>query len=80
LPITYQKAAKGLLLSPPNTIHQITEALEQFMVEDAAADHPFIAAMVIRGGQPPWEMEVKGRNYNRNRAILLAQVLAPQPT
>ena len=55
LPITYQEAAKALLLSPPNTIHQITEALEQIMAEDAAADRPFIAAMVIsrmRGGLP----------------------------
>ena len=55
LPITYQQAAKGLLLSPPNTIHQVTEALEQIMAEDAAADRPFIAAMVIskmRGGLP----------------------------
>ncbi len=55
LPITYQDAAKGLLLSPPNTIHQVTEALEQIMAEDAAADRPFIAAMVIskmRGGLP----------------------------
>ena len=55
LPITYQEAAKGLLLSPPNTIHQVTEALEQIMAEDVAADRPFIAAMVIskrRGGLP----------------------------
>ncbi|MEX1074040.1 MAG: hypothetical protein WEC13_02765 [Burkholderiales bacterium] len=55
LPITYREAAKGLLLSPPNTIHQVTEALEQLMAEDAAADRPFIAAMVIskaRGGLP----------------------------
>jgi hypothetical protein len=55
LPVTYQEAAKGLLLSPPNTIHQVTEALEQIMAEDAAADRPFIAAMVIskaRGGLP----------------------------
>ena len=55
LPITYQEVAKGLLLSPPNTIHQVTEALEQIMVEDAAADRPFIAAMVIgkaRSGLP----------------------------
>ena len=55
LPITYQEAAKGLLLSPPNTIHQVTEALEQLMAEDAAAMRPFIAAMVIsktRGGLP----------------------------
>ena len=55
LPITYREAAKGLRLAPPNTIHHVTEALEQLMVEDAAADHPFIAAMVIskaRGGLP----------------------------
>jgi len=55
LPITYQEAAKGLLLTPPNTIHRVTEALEQMMAEDAAADRPFIAAMVIsraRGGLP----------------------------
>jgi hypothetical protein len=55
LPITYQEAARGLLLLPPNTIHQVTEALEQIMAEDAAADRPFIAAMVIskwRGGLP----------------------------
>lgn len=55
LPITYQEVAKALLLSPPNTIHQVTEALERIMTEDAAADRPFIAAMVIsrmRGGLP----------------------------
>jgi len=55
LPITYREAAKGLLLLPPNTIHQVTEALEQIMAEDAAADRPFIAAMVIskwRDGLP----------------------------
>jgi len=55
LPITYQQVAKGLLLLPPNTIHQVTEALEQIMAEDAAAARPFIAAMVIskwRGGLP----------------------------
>ena len=55
LPITYQEAAKGLLLTPPHTIHQITQALEQLMAEDAAAMRPFIAAMVIgkaRSGLP----------------------------
>ena len=55
LPITYQEAAKGLRLSPPHTIHQVTQALEQLMAEDAAADRPFIAAMVIgkiRDGLP----------------------------
>jgi len=55
LPITYRDLAKAMLLSPPHTIHQVTEALEQLMAEDAAADCPFIAAMVIskwRGGLP----------------------------
>lgn len=55
LPITYQKVAKGLLPAPPNTIHQVTEALEQLMAEDAAADRPFLSAMVIskaRSGLP----------------------------
>ncbi len=47
LPITYREVAKELLLLPPNTIHQVTEALEQIMAEDAAADRPFIAAMII---------------------------------
>jgi hypothetical protein len=54
-PITYNDAAKGLRLSPPNTIHQVTQALEQIMAEDAAADRPFLAAMVVgkwRGGLP----------------------------
>ena len=65
LPITYREVAKGLLLSPPNTIHLVTEALEQIMAEDAAADRPFIAAMVIgkaRGGLPaPGFFDCAGR-------------------
>jgi hypothetical protein len=55
LPITYRDLAKAMLLSPPHTIHQVTEALEQLMAEDAATDRPFIAAMVIskwRDGLP----------------------------
>ena len=55
LPVTYQEVAKALGLTPPNTIHQVTEALEHLMTEDAAADRPFIAAIVIskaRGGLP----------------------------
>ena len=54
-PITYHEAAKALRLSPPHTIGQVTQALEQLMAQDAAADRPFIAAMVIgksRGGLP----------------------------
>ena len=54
-PITYQALAKALDLSPPNTIHQLTVALECLMEEDAAAAHPLIAALVVsraRGGLP----------------------------
>ncbi|WP_292458043.1 hypothetical protein [Methylibium sp.] len=55
VPVPYRDVAKAMLLSPPHTIHQVTEALEQLMAEDAAADRPFISAMVIstwRGGLP----------------------------
>ena len=47
VPITYRELAKALGLTPPNTIHQVTEALEHLMAEDAAADRPFIAAIAI---------------------------------
>ena len=55
LPVTYQEVAEALGLTPPNTIHQVTEALEHLMAQDAATDRPFIAAIVIskaRGGLP----------------------------
>jgi NFU1 iron-sulfur cluster scaffold homolog, mitochondrial len=54
LTITYGGLAKLLELSPPNTIHQITVALER-LEEDAEAGRPFIAALVLskaRGGLP----------------------------
>jgi hypothetical protein len=55
VPITYQALARALALTPPNTIHQVTGALEQLIHEDAAASCPFIASLVIsktRGGMP----------------------------
>jgi NFU1 iron-sulfur cluster scaffold homolog, mitochondrial len=55
LTITYGGIANLLELSPPNTIHQITVALERLMEEDAEAARPFIAALVVskaRGGLP----------------------------
>jgi len=55
LTITYGGLARLLELSPPNTIHQITTALEHLMEEDAEDGRPFIAALVIskaRGGLP----------------------------
>jgi hypothetical protein len=54
-PVTYQALAKALELSPPNTIHQLTVALECLIEEDATAARPLIAALVIsktRGGLP----------------------------
>ncbi|WIY23806.1 hypothetical protein [Parasedimentitalea psychrophila] len=54
-PITYQALAKALGLVPPNTIHQLTVALECLIEEDTAAARPLIAALVVskaRGGLP----------------------------
>ncbi|MEH6525364.1 MAG: hypothetical protein V7723_04775, partial [Sneathiella sp.] len=54
-PTTYKALADALEVAPPNTIHQITEALEHLMKEDAANKRPFIAAFVIsraRSGLP----------------------------
>ena len=53
--ITYGNLANAVNLSPPHKIHQLTEALEVLMEEDAAARRPFIAALAIskgRGGLP----------------------------
>jgi hypothetical protein len=55
VPITYQEAVNAVRLTAPNTIHQVTDALEHLMAEDAASGRPFIAAIVIskaRGGLP----------------------------
>lgn len=55
LPLTYQQLADRLGLQPPNTIHRVAMALEQLMREDAAAERPFVAALVIsraRNGLP----------------------------
>jgi hypothetical protein len=55
LPTIYRDVAKAMQLSPPHTIHQVTNSLEKLMAEDAAADRPFIAAMVVskwRSGLP----------------------------
>ena len=62
---TYQELAKALDILPPHSIHQVTEALERLMEEDAAADRPFIAALAIskaRGGLPaPGFFDCAGR-------------------
>lgn len=53
--ITYRDLANALEVQPPNSIHQVTEALEVLMQEDRANDAPFLAAMVVskvRNGLP----------------------------
>ncbi len=53
--ITYRDLAKALEVQPPNTIHQVTDALEVLMHEDGAIGAPFLAVMVIskvRNGLP----------------------------
>jgi len=50
-PITYQALAKALGLSPPNTIHQLTVALEYLIEEDVAAARPLIATLVVSRAQ-----------------------------
>jgi hypothetical protein len=53
--ITYQELAVALQILPPHSIHRVTEALEHLMEEDAVADRPIIAALVIskaRAGLP----------------------------
>ncbi|MBT2774637.1 hypothetical protein J7J47_20630 [Halomonas sp. ISL-60] len=47
LPMTYQQVASALALTPPRTIAQVTQTLEQLMREDAAHHKPFIAALVV---------------------------------
>jgi hypothetical protein len=53
--ITYQELANALQILPPHSIHQVTEALEHLMQEDAASGRPFIAGLAIskaHGGLP----------------------------
>jgi len=45
--ITYRELAKALEVQPPNTIHQVTDALEVLMQEDRANGAPFLAALVV---------------------------------
>jgi hypothetical protein len=45
--ITYRDLARALEVQPPNTIHQVTAALEVLMQEDHANGAPFLAAMVV---------------------------------
>ena len=53
--ITYRDLAKRLEVQPPNTIHQVADALEVLMREDKENETPFLAALVVskvRNGLP----------------------------
>ncbi len=53
--ITYRDLAKALEVRPPNTIHQVADALEVLMREDHATGAPLLAALVVskvRNGLP----------------------------
>ncbi|MBZ9567725.1 hypothetical protein KGQ91_08515 [Modicisalibacter tunisiensis] len=52
LPMTYHQVAETLGLQPPRIIQQVALALEETMREDAEAEQPFMAALVVsRQGQ-----------------------------
>lgn len=57
--ITYQALATEMGFKPPNTIHQLTTLLEELMREDAEANRPFIAALVV-SKRPP---HLPGRGF-----------------
>ncbi len=48
--ITYRDAAGAIGLAPPHVIRHLATLLEELMAEDAAAGHPFIAALVVGRG------------------------------
>ena len=45
--VLYRDLAKELAVQPPNTIHQVADALEVLMREDQATGAPFLAALVV---------------------------------
>lgn len=45
--ITYRELADRLALTPPRTVHRVTQALEALMIEDVAAGRPLLAALCV---------------------------------
>lgn len=45
--VTYRDLAARMGLQPPQTIRQLTDALEAMMAEDAARHAPFLAALCV---------------------------------
>lgn len=53
--LTYRDATLALGLEPPNTIHQLVMLLEELMQQDAEAERPLRASLVVsrtRNGRP----------------------------
>ena len=46
-PVTYRQACDALGLTPPGMIQTLARLLEDSMCDDAAADRPFLAALVV---------------------------------
>lgn len=65
---TYREVARALQVTPPQSIHQVTEALETTMAEDVAAHRPLYAAVVVsrtRDGLPAPGFFAKARDLGR---------------
>lgn len=45
--VTYKELADRLGLTPPQTIHRVTQALEVLMAEDVVAGRPLLAALCV---------------------------------
>jgi hypothetical protein len=45
--ITYRELAERLVLTPPHTVHRVTQALEALMAEDVAAGRPLLAVLCV---------------------------------
>ena len=57
--ITYRDLAIAHDVQPPNTIHQVADALEVLMREDQENEAPFLAALVVskvRNGLPALQL------------------------
>lgn len=45
--VTYRELADRLGLTPPQTIHRVTQALEALMAEDVGEGRPLLAALCV---------------------------------
>ena len=82
VPTTYQELAKALALTPPHRSHQVTEAVEHLMAEDAAPERPFIAAIALSNALPAMRQDsrrapsMRGSSAPRSRSGRQRQPMA----